>query len=206
MIYPDLDKLQQWGSRYALVALAAKRAKQISSGAPILVDTQSKNPLTIALEEIAAGKIKCAVSDTDLPMPSTTEPNVAELLPIPDHEDSEEFEAEAVTTEHSDKEDIVEDLESEDDFEEEEEEEEDDTELVHEEIWEEVLHDEVDEDTAIEPDVEIDTDAEELTVLGEADHDTLSKPRRKRKTISDIDALVDDLSTDDVAVDSEFED
>ena len=45
------------GSRYSLVVLAAKRAKQIKEGAPLLIDTDSTNPLTIALEEIAAGKV-----------------------------------------------------------------------------------------------------------------------------------------------------
>lgn len=37
--------------------LASKRAKQIKEGAPILIDTASTNHLTIALEEIAAGKV-----------------------------------------------------------------------------------------------------------------------------------------------------
>ena len=44
-------------SRYSLVVLAAKRAKQIREGAPVLIETESTNTLTIALEEIAAGKI-----------------------------------------------------------------------------------------------------------------------------------------------------
>ncbi len=44
-------------NRYSLVVLAAKRAKQIREGAPLLIDTDSPNSLTVALEEIAAGKI-----------------------------------------------------------------------------------------------------------------------------------------------------
>jgi DNA-directed RNA polymerase subunit omega len=44
-------------NRYSLVVLAAKRAKQLKEGAPPLIDTESTNLLTIALEEIAAGKI-----------------------------------------------------------------------------------------------------------------------------------------------------
>lgn len=44
-------------NRYSLVVLAAKRARQIKEGAPLLIDTESTNPLTVALEEIAAGKI-----------------------------------------------------------------------------------------------------------------------------------------------------
>jgi DNA-directed RNA polymerase subunit omega len=44
-------------SRYSMVVVAAKRAKQIKEGAPILIDTDSTNPLTIAMEEIAQGKV-----------------------------------------------------------------------------------------------------------------------------------------------------
>lgn len=58
MIYPSGDTIEQKvRSRYTLVVLAAKRAKQIKEGAPILIDTESTNPLTIAMEEIAAGKV-----------------------------------------------------------------------------------------------------------------------------------------------------
>jgi len=58
LIYPSADTIEKMvGSRYSLVVLAAKRAKQIKEGAPVLIDTASTNPLTIALEEIAAGKV-----------------------------------------------------------------------------------------------------------------------------------------------------
>ena len=58
MIFPSADTIEnKVSSRYSLVVLAAKRAKQIKEGAPILIDTESTNPLTIALEEIAAGKV-----------------------------------------------------------------------------------------------------------------------------------------------------
>ncbi len=58
MIYPSADTIEdRVKSRYSLVVLSAKRAKQIKEGAPILIDTESTNPLTIALEEIAAGKV-----------------------------------------------------------------------------------------------------------------------------------------------------
>ncbi len=56
-IYPSPDKLDSLESKYALVILAAKRARQIKDNARKLVDTRSTNPLTIALEEIAAGAI-----------------------------------------------------------------------------------------------------------------------------------------------------
>ena len=49
-----IDRL---GSSYDLVVAAAKRAKQLRGGARPLVDTDAKNPLTIALQEIAEGSI-----------------------------------------------------------------------------------------------------------------------------------------------------
>lgn len=67
---PRIDTLlEKVDSKYALVIMAAKRARQINNyyrareeGSiddipPPLVDTRSRNILTIALEEIAAGKI-----------------------------------------------------------------------------------------------------------------------------------------------------
>lgn len=96
MIYPSADKLENWGSKYALVTLAAKRAKQLKSGAPPLIDTESRNPLTVALEEIAAGKVTCDVPDVDLVAPSVVEPEVAQLLGIPgEYEEEPEPEVEA---------------------------------------------------------------------------------------------------------------
>jgi DNA-directed RNA polymerase subunit omega len=70
MIHPRIDDLlEQTDSRYALVIAAAKRARQINNYhhqlgegtfedvVPPLVDSRSKNYLTMALEEIAEGKI-----------------------------------------------------------------------------------------------------------------------------------------------------
>ncbi|GBE57843.1 DNA-directed RNA polymerase subunit omega [bacterium BMS3Abin01] len=67
---PRIDVLlEKVDSKYALVVMAAKRARQINNyyrnrdeGSiddvpPPLVDTRSKNILTIALEEIASDKI-----------------------------------------------------------------------------------------------------------------------------------------------------
>ncbi|CAB4880053.1 unannotated protein [freshwater metagenome] len=70
MIQPRIDVLlEQVDSNYAAVLVAAKRARQINSYfhnlgegtfdefPPPMVDSGSKNYLTIALEEIAGGKI-----------------------------------------------------------------------------------------------------------------------------------------------------
>ena len=94
MIYPSADKLESWGSKYSLVVLAAKRAKQLKSGAAPLVDTDSRNPLTVALEEIAAGAIECRVPDNDILPTATEAPEVTALLAITE-EPAEEVEVSA---------------------------------------------------------------------------------------------------------------
>jgi len=45
-------------SKYALVILAAKRARQVKDGAKRLTDSRSANPLTVALEEIGVHVIE----------------------------------------------------------------------------------------------------------------------------------------------------
>ena len=66
-IYPSPDKLDTQESKYALVILAAKRARQIKDNARRLTDSKSANPLTVALEEIAAGAIiKRVVEDASV--------------------------------------------------------------------------------------------------------------------------------------------
>jgi len=59
VIKPSLEELlAQVDNKYALVIMAAKRARQIKEGMLPLVDIDSTNPVTIALEEIATGKIR----------------------------------------------------------------------------------------------------------------------------------------------------
>ena len=73
MIHPRVDELlEHVDSRYALVIVAAKRARQINNYhhqlgegtfdqvLPPLVESRSKNYLTMSLEEIQEGKIKYA--------------------------------------------------------------------------------------------------------------------------------------------------
>jgi DNA-directed RNA polymerase subunit omega len=73
MIHPRIDELiDHVDSRYALVIVAAKRARQINNYhhqlgegtfdqfLPPLIESRSKNYLTMALEEVAEGKIKYA--------------------------------------------------------------------------------------------------------------------------------------------------
>ncbi|HLD82401.1 MAG TPA: DNA-directed RNA polymerase subunit omega [Candidatus Omnitrophota bacterium] len=61
MAYVALEKLldKSSGSIYKLVILAAKRALEIAEGQPKLVEANSSvKPSTIALYEIAAGKVQ----------------------------------------------------------------------------------------------------------------------------------------------------
>jgi DNA-directed RNA polymerase subunit omega len=70
VIQPRIDKLlDNVDSRYALVIVGAKRARQINNyhhqlgegtfdELPPLVESRSKNYLTMALEEVAEGKIR----------------------------------------------------------------------------------------------------------------------------------------------------
>jgi len=72
MIHPRLDALLDKvdDSRYVLVIVAAKRARQINNyhhqlgegigfeeAPPPLIESRSKNYLTMAMEEVASGKI-----------------------------------------------------------------------------------------------------------------------------------------------------
>jgi DNA-directed RNA polymerase subunit omega len=71
MIHPRIDELlENVDSRYALVIVAAKRARQINNYhqqlgegtfedfPPPLVESRSKNYLTMAMEEVAEGMVK----------------------------------------------------------------------------------------------------------------------------------------------------
>ena len=58
MVNPSTDDLMnKIDSRYTLVVLAAKRARQILVGSPVLSAEQSTKDVTNALEEILEGKI-----------------------------------------------------------------------------------------------------------------------------------------------------
>lgn len=51
------ELLKKSGSVYKLVILAAKRAKELSEGAPPLVETSQRKITSIALEEILQGRV-----------------------------------------------------------------------------------------------------------------------------------------------------
>lgn len=88
-VRPTADALNDFElGRYVLSNLAAKRAKQLKDGAPPLVRVESNNPLTIALAEIAAGKIRAnlptespELAVTDIPYDDTLPSELGILLP-----------------------------------------------------------------------------------------------------------------------------
>jgi DNA-directed RNA polymerase omega subunit len=80
MILPNPDRLNQF-NKYALVILAAKRAKHLQEqgiARRSLVKSSSSNPLTIALEEVAAGRL--VPSFNPEPLPELMEPEAHDAL------------------------------------------------------------------------------------------------------------------------------
>ncbi|HWR29571.1 MAG TPA: DNA-directed RNA polymerase subunit omega [Negativicutes bacterium] len=58
MIYPSLDLLlTKVDSKYTLVVLTSRRAREIVAGDASLVQSKSNKAVTIALEEIGADKV-----------------------------------------------------------------------------------------------------------------------------------------------------
>lgn len=58
MVDPSIDYLaEKVDSKYTLVILCAKRARELLAGAPSMVDCKSNKAVSIALEEVAQGKI-----------------------------------------------------------------------------------------------------------------------------------------------------
>ncbi|RYG16725.1 DNA-directed RNA polymerase subunit omega [bacterium] len=108
---PKPDVLNEYPhGKFVLSNLAAKRAKQLKEGAPPLVQVDSIHPLTIALAEIAAGKIKPilsqrgdAIEAPEIPtlmVDDTLPPELGMLLPALD-----ESEAALITTVEGESED-----------------------------------------------------------------------------------------------------
>lgn len=59
---PDIDVMLhnqslQVGNKFSLITLVAKRAANLRSGSPPLVDVDCRNPVSVALYEISEGKV-----------------------------------------------------------------------------------------------------------------------------------------------------
>jgi len=58
VIFPSADRLEdKVGNKYSLVIVTAKRARQLKEGAMPLTESNSQNPLTIAMDEVRDEKV-----------------------------------------------------------------------------------------------------------------------------------------------------
>ncbi|HLW83800.1 MAG TPA: DNA-directed RNA polymerase subunit omega [Candidatus Sulfotelmatobacter sp.] len=55
--------MEGFDSNYRYILVAARRARQLQSGAPPVVDTSSRKPCRIAQDEIRAGKVKWEIPE-----------------------------------------------------------------------------------------------------------------------------------------------
>lgn len=64
MLYPAMNKLTaNVPNRYLLVNVVARRARQIAQEAEDLGEKMDTKPVTLAIHEVADGKISAAASD-----------------------------------------------------------------------------------------------------------------------------------------------
>jgi DNA-directed RNA polymerase subunit omega len=57
--------IEGFDSNYRYILVAARRARQLQSGAKPVVDTHSRKPCRIAMDEIDSGKVKWVVPQPD---------------------------------------------------------------------------------------------------------------------------------------------
>ncbi len=64
MLYPPVaDLLKNVDSRYLLVNVVAQRARQLAADAEQVQEELPKKPVTIAIEEVAAGKLSATLKE-----------------------------------------------------------------------------------------------------------------------------------------------
>ena len=64
MLYPPVaDMLKNVDSRYLLVNVVAQRARQIAQEAEILQEELPEKPVTLAIREVAEGKLTATLKD-----------------------------------------------------------------------------------------------------------------------------------------------
>ena len=64
MLYPPVaDLLKNVDSRYLLVNVVAHRARQIAAEAEALQEELPEKPVTLAIQEVAAGKLSGSVKE-----------------------------------------------------------------------------------------------------------------------------------------------
>jgi DNA-directed RNA polymerase subunit omega len=55
--------IEGFDSNYRYILVAARRARQLQSGAPPVIETASRKPCRIAQDEIRAGKVKWVIPE-----------------------------------------------------------------------------------------------------------------------------------------------
>ncbi len=68
--------MEGFDSNYRYILVAARRARQLQSGAPPVIDTGSRKPCRIAQDEIKAGKVKWMIPEA----PKSAAENASETL------------------------------------------------------------------------------------------------------------------------------
>ena len=64
MLYPPVaDLLKNVGSRYLLGNVVAQRARQLADEAEMLTEELSVKPVTLAVREVAAGKLTAGLKE-----------------------------------------------------------------------------------------------------------------------------------------------
>ena len=64
MLYPPVaDMLKNVSSRYLLVNVVAHRARQIATEAEMLQEELQEKPVTLAIREVAEGKLTATLKD-----------------------------------------------------------------------------------------------------------------------------------------------
>jgi DNA-directed RNA polymerase omega subunit len=66
LLYPSINLLQEkTDSRYSLVILTAKRARDIIDGSPVLTEEESERPISQAAREVAADLVTYRRNDAE---------------------------------------------------------------------------------------------------------------------------------------------
>ena len=60
----NMKLIEGFDSNYRYILVAARRARQLQSGAPPVVETASRKQCRIAQDEIKAGKVKWMIPET----------------------------------------------------------------------------------------------------------------------------------------------
>lgn len=66
MVKPSVTELlKKVDNRYTLAVMSSKRARQIASGDPAMTKVKEESPVTLAVNEIAEGKVRKVEEDNN---------------------------------------------------------------------------------------------------------------------------------------------